>query len=71
MAVSKGVRELRAVVVVTEIGGVSCDACCQALSEFGKDAEVIVANAKGEVVLETTVSDLLPTSFDAEDLPGE
>jgi len=54
-----------------EDGGESCGDCHQALSEFGRDAEVIVANSKGDVVLETIVSDLLPYSFGLEDLPGE
>ena len=67
-AVSKGERDFKAIVVVTENGGVSCGACRQALSEFAKDAEVIIANDQGEIVLETTVSELLPYSFGQKDL---
>lgn len=69
-AVSKGVREIRAIVVVTEDGGVSCGACRQAISEFGKDVDLIFANSLGKIVLETTISELLPHSFGQENLPG-
>jgi cytidine deaminase len=68
-AASKGVREIIAIVVVTEDGGVSCGACRQAISEFGKDVELIFATSRGEVVLETTISELLPHSFGQDNLP--
>jgi cytidine deaminase len=67
-AVSNGVRDIRAIVVVTENGGVSCGACRQAISEFGPDIELIFITSQGEVVLETTVADLVPHSFGPKDL---
>ena len=66
--VSKGMRELKAVVVVIENGGVSCGACRQAISEFGKDVELIFVNSEAKIVLETTMSELLPHSFGSEDI---
>jgi cytidine deaminase len=67
-AVSKGVRDITTIVVVTENGGVSCGACRQAILEFGPDIELIFATSQGEVVLETTVADLVPHSFGPKDL---
>jgi cytidine deaminase len=67
-AVSNGIRELKAIVIVTDNGGVSCGSCRQAISEFGKDVELIFTTSQGEIVLETTTFDLLPHSFGPEDL---
>ena len=69
-AVSNGVREIIAIVVVTEDGGVSCGACRQAISEFGKDVALFFASSQGEIVLETTISELLPHAFGEENLPS-
>ncbi len=45
-----------------------CGACRQVMSELmNKDTKVILANVKGDL-LETTVSDLLPYSFELSDL---
>jgi len=68
-AVSEGHREFEAIVVATENGGTPCGACRQVLAEFGLDLTVFVVNAQGDVVLETTVRDLLPASFGPDDLP--
>ena len=68
-AVSEGHREFEAIVVATENGGTPCGACRQVLAEFGLDLTVFVVNAQGNVVLETTVRDLLPASFGPDDLP--
>jgi cytidine deaminase len=62
-AISEGERQVVAVVVVTENGGTPCGACRQVLSEFGLQADVIIADASGNVVLETTVDQLLPGAF--------
>lgn len=67
-AIACGERKLMAIAVVTENGGSPCGACRQVLSEFAKDLEVIIANAKGEVVMETNLQELLPYSFGPEDL---
>ena len=70
-AVSEGERQFAAIVVVTENGGAPCGACRQVLAEFGTDLEVVVADASGRVVLETTLADLLPASFGPQSLPQE
>jgi len=62
-AVSEGEREFVAVAVSTANGGTPCGACRQFLSEFGMDAVVVVADAEGRVLKQTTVHDLLPDSF--------
>jgi len=70
-AVSEGEREFVAIAVVTENGGSPCGSCRQVLCEFGKDTVVLIADTTG-ACRETTVAELLPDSFSAEDLaiPG-
>src|SRR5437764_12760377 len=43
-AISKGRRRIRAVVIVTPIGGLTppCGACRQVINEFGPEADVLV-----------------------------
>jgi len=67
-AVSKGQRSFQAIAVVTGDGGTPCGSCRQVLSEFGTGTEVYIANAKGEVILETTVEGLLPHAFGPSNL---
>lgn len=62
-AISDGEREIMAVAVVTENGGSPCGSCRQVLSEFGLHADVIIADADGKVVMETSVDQLLPGAF--------
>ena len=62
-AVSEGEREFVAIAVATANGGMPCGACRQFLSEFGLDAVVLVADANGNLLKQTTVRDLLPDSF--------
>ncbi len=69
-AVSEGERRLTAVAVVTVNAGSPCGACRQVLSEFGAEAVVLIADAQGRVVRETSVRDLLPQAFGPEDLPS-
>lgn len=69
-AVSEGERAFVALAVVTENGGSPCGACRQTLREFGEDIVVIIADASGNF-RETTVADLLPDSFSAEDLGAD
>jgi cytidine deaminase len=68
-AVSEGEREFAAVAVVTENAGSPCGACRQALSEFGLGTVVLLADAAGRIVSETTIGALLPQAFGPEHLP--
>ena len=67
-AVSEGEREFLAIAVVTSNGGTPCGACRQVLSEFGLDTVVLVADAQGNLKMETTVRALLPGAFGPNDL---
>ncbi len=68
-AVSEGEREFIAIAVVTDNGGSPCGSCRQVISEFGLETIVVLADAQGQVALETTISDLLPGAFRPEHLP--
>ncbi|GAB4457447.1 MAG: cytidine deaminase [Armatimonadaceae bacterium] len=69
-AVSAGVRAIVAVTVATEDGGSPCGACRQVLSEFrprnGSEMAVYLTDRGGNIVRETTLSELLPLAFDLE-----
>lgn len=67
-AVSEGEKEFQAIAVVTANGGTPCGPCRQVLAEFGLDTVVLIANESGDVLEETTVSDLLPSAFTPKDL---
>ena len=67
-AVSEGERKFKAIAVVTSNGGTPCGSCRQALSEFGLDIQVIIADEKGQVLSEMSLSDLLPGAFSPADL---
>jgi len=67
-AVSDGETHFSAIAVVTKNGGTPCGACRQVLAEFGLETIVLVANLAGELVLETTVGELLPHAFGDTDL---
>lgn len=69
-AVSEGEREFQAIAVVTTNGGSPCGACRQVLAEFGLNTVVFLADQDGEIILETSVADLLPGAFTATDLEG-
>lgn len=70
-AVSEGERQLEAVAVVTENGGMPCGACRQVLSEFGPEALVLIANDQGQILQTTTINELLPGAFGPGDLGVE
>lgn len=70
-AVSEGEREFEAIAVVTVNGGTPCGACRQVLAEFGLDTIVLLANADGEIVCESSVGELLPGAFRPNDLQPE
>jgi cytidine deaminase len=67
--VSEGEREFAAVAVVTENAGTPCGACRQALSEFGLGTVVLLIDAAGRIVSETTIGALLPQAFGPGNLP--
>jgi cytidine deaminase len=67
-AVSHGHRSFKAIAVVTKSGGTPCGSCRQVMAEFGMDTLVLIANADGEVLQTLTVSDLLPSAFNEDDL---
>jgi cytidine deaminase len=67
-AVSHGEQGIVAIAVVTENGGSPCGACRQVLAEFGEQIHVVIANAMGEVLSDSTLEDLLPHAFTAEEL---
>jgi cytidine deaminase len=66
-AVCAGERRFRAIAVVTKNGGAPCGSCRQVLREFGEDTLVLIADADGNT-RETSIAELLPDSFSAEDL---
>jgi cytidine deaminase len=67
-AVSEGEREFEVIAVVTPNGGAPCGGCRQVLAEFGLEPVVLIADSRGRLVEETTVSSLLPGAFTPEDL---
>jgi cytidine deaminase len=69
-AVSEGEREFIALAVATENGGTPCGSCRQALREFGRGTLVLISDASGDY-RETSIKELLPSSFSAKYLPDE
>jgi cytidine deaminase len=68
-AVSTGVRKIQAIAVATENGGSPCGSCRQVIREFSKPGmPVLILDASGTIVLETSLEALLPYSFGPEDL---
>lgn len=67
-AVAEGERSFRAIAVVTSNGGAPCGSCRQVLAEFGLDTLVLVADERGQIVLETSVAGLLPGAFTPDHL---
>jgi len=66
-AVSEGEREFIALAVATANGAPPCGSCRQIMCEFGKETTVLIADTNGNY-RETTVAELLPDGFRAEDL---
>ena len=66
-AVSEGYRDFAAIAVVTSNGGSPCGSCRQVMNEFAPEMTVFIADGAGQV-RRTTVAELLPDSFGAEDL---
>jgi cytidine deaminase len=63
-AVCEGHRNIRALAVIADYPQpiAPCGICLQVISEFSKDADVIMANTKGETEL-TNIKKLLPRNF--------
>ena len=68
-AVSEGERDFKAIVVATENGGSPCGSCRQVLAEFGIETMVLLVDAAGKLVQETSVEKLLPGAFLPRHLP--
>ena len=68
-AVSEGEREFVAIAVASGNGGMPCGSCRQVLSEFGLDARVLIVDHQGAIVSRTSLRELLPRSFGAQQLP--
>jgi len=71
-AVSEGVRKFKAIAISTDTEEITspCGSCRQALLEFGKDIDVIMANAHGDYKV-CKVKDLLPLAFSSAKLEEE
>ena len=68
-AVSEGARDFKAIAVATEDGqGYPCGSCRQVMAEFALDMDVMLADAAGNITVETSVSDLLPGAFTPKNL---
>lgn len=67
-AVSEGGRKIKKIAIVGDSNMTyPCGVCRQVIREFGKDADIIIANSKDEYEV-YTLEDLLPHSFGPEDL---
>ena len=69
-AVSDGVHDFSTMVIASSNGGTPCGSCRQVVSEFGLETKIVIVDGDGKVVQETTVAELLPGAFSAQDLPN-
>lgn len=67
-AVSEGRREFDTMVVATRNGGFPCGICRQMLYEFAPLLRVIVVDMDGQIIDDTTLTDLLTHGFGPIDL---
>jgi cytidine deaminase len=69
-AVSEGVHRFRRIAIVGSGGDPCwpCGACRQMLSEFAPNLEVLVGSGESDAYEKTSLSALLPHSFDANQL---
>jgi cytidine deaminase len=67
-ALSEGEKDFVALAVASPNGATPCGACRQVLAEFGLDTLILIVNSKGEVIQETSLSSLLPSAFQPQDL---
>ncbi|HQY91478.1 MAG: cytidine deaminase [Caldilinea sp.] len=66
-AVAQGKRRFTALAVATRNGGSPCGTCRQVMAELGPAMVVYIADESG-AYRTTTVRDLLPDSFDSDNL---
>ena len=68
-AISEGTRQFSHVIIVTDAAKLTppCGACRQVLWEFAPDAEVVLANGRGQMRV-LSMSSLMPLPFDSRDL---
>lgn len=70
-AVSEGNRVIDKIAIVGDnIDTFPCGVCRQVIREFGKDAEIIIANSKEDYKI-FTMDEILPNSFGPNDLGKE
>ncbi|MBI5080217.1 MAG: cytidine deaminase [Chloroflexi bacterium] len=62
-AISEGERQFETLVVATENGGSPCGSCRQMRAGFGLDLTILIVNAEGKLVQETSLKELLPQAF--------
>ncbi len=67
-AVSEGEREFEVIAVTTNNGGTPCGSCRQVMAEFGLETVVLIGDATGRLLQETTVGELLPGAFTPRDM---
>jgi len=68
-AVSEGEKDFAAIAVATEDGyGYPCGSCRQVMAEFALDMEVMLADAAGNITVESSVTELLPGAFTPKNL---
>lgn len=60
--------QIEAIAVVTKNGGAPCGACRQVMNEFNPNMWVLIADPRGELLQETTLSKLLPHAFGPKQL---
>ncbi len=69
-AVSQGEREFDVIAVSTSNGGYPCGGCRQVMAEFGLDTIILIADADGNLLEETTLNKILPGAFTPASLLG-
>ena len=68
-AVSEGEKDFAAIAIATEDGqGYPCGSCRQVMSEFSSNMEVMLADADGNITVETNINELLPGAFTPDKL---
>jgi cytidine deaminase len=67
-AVSEGYRDFVAIAVATADGGSPCGVCRQVMSEFMLDAQVLIVDCDGNIIVDTSGRDLLPYAFGPQNL---
>lgn len=67
-AVSDGAQSFDLMIVATRNGGEPCGICRQMVSEFASTMRVLIVTFAGDVVLDTSMAELLPHSFTPADL---